>query len=401
MVDTRDECSAILTDSITNYEAVKYFCAEESEARRYKEARECYISATNQVALLRHASNFLEQLFNIMIRAGCGYLIASLIEGGESSLTPGDFMLFSTYVTQLDAPSKLFRHTFRIVGEGIVDVEKMVGLMNEKSEIDDSKAAIELESVGNGIEFRNVSFNYSEGIPVLRDVSFSVRAGETVALVGESGSGKSTIIKLLFRLYDVTDGEICVNDRDIRTVSLGSLRRMMAVVPQDTTLFNDTIRFNIAFGRPNASDEDIKKAARTAAIHEFIESQPQGYDTVVGERGLRLSGGQKQRIAIARLVLKDADVVLLDEATSALDSATERSVQTSLASVCRAKTSVVVAHRLSTVVHADKIVVLYGGRIVESGRHEQLLRMGGAYAKMWRLQVGFGQDVDATDLIVN
>ncbi|KAH7707140.1 hypothetical protein AAVH_25634 [Aphelenchoides avenae] len=286
-------------------------------------------------------------------------------------------MLFSTYVTQLDAPSKLFRHTFRIVGEGIVDVEKMVGLMNEKSEIDDSKATVELDSVGSGIEFRNASFNYSEGSPVLRDVSFSVRAGETAALVGESGSGKSTIIKLLFRLYDVSEGEICVNDRDIRTVSLGSLRRLMAVVPQDTTLFNDTIRFNIAFGRPNASDENVVKAAKAAAIHEFIESQPQGYDTVVGERGLRLSGGQKQRIAIARLVLKDADVVLLDE------------------------TSVVVAHRLSTVVHADKIIVLDGGRTVESGRHEQLLRVGGAYAKMWRLQVGSGHDLDATDPMVN
>nr|CAD2202386.1 unnamed protein product [Meloidogyne enterolobii] len=259
-------------------------------------------------------------------------------------------------------------------------------LLKQDIEIKDAIGAKELEAFPGRIEFCNVSFAYKTGHPVLSNLSFTVDPGQTIALVGPSGSGKTTIVRLLFRLYDVTNGQIKFNGTDIRMLKMFSLRSRIAIVPQDTVLFNDTIRYNIRYGRPTATDEEIEEAAKAAAIHNFITSHPDGYECLVGERGLKLSGGEKQRVAIARAVLKRPEYILLDEATSALDSKTERSIQQNLFELCNRRTCLIVAHRLSTVIHADKILVLKEGKIVETGSHEQLLENKGLYAEMWLLQ---------------
>jgi len=266
-------------------------------------------------------------------------------------------------------------------------MENMLDLFKEEVDIKDSPNAVELERRAGAIEFIDVSFGYKPDRQILRDVSFVVNPGETVALVGPSGSGKTSIIRLLFRLYDVGSGQILINEKDIRDLMLFSLRDKIGIVPQDTVLFNETIRYNIRYGRPSASDEEVEAASRAAAIHDFITSHPDGYDCLVGERGLKLSGGEKQRVAIARTILKRPEFVLLDEATSALDSKTEKSIQKYLFELCERRTCIIVAHRLSTVIHADQILVLSEGRIVESGRHSELSqRVNGVYAEMWKLQ---------------
>ncbi|BES91756.1 ABC transporter transmembrane region [Nesidiocoris tenuis] len=373
-------------DSLLNFETVKYYGAERYEVDSFKEA---ILNFQKEEWKSIVTMNLLNTLQNIAISSGllAGSVLCVYMVSAHQGLTVGDYVLFAGYIIQLYMPLNWFGTYYRVIQKNFIDMENMFDLLAEHPEIEDLPDARDLMIKEGIVEFKNVSFSYTPERVVLRNVSFTVPAGKTLALVGPSGAGKSTIIRLLFRFYNVTDGAILIDDQNIAFVTQESLRREIGVVPQDTVLFNNSIKYNIQYGRVGASAADIVAAARTADIHDRILTFPEAYDTQVGERGLKLSGGEKQRVAIARTILKSPAVVLLDEATSALDTQTERNIQAALANVCANRTTIIVAHRLSTIIHADEIVVLKDGEIVERGSHNELKDRGGQYAAMWKQQL--------------
>ncbi len=381
-VDSEAQTKAV--DSLLNYETVKYFGNEAHEARRFDEALARYERAAvkSQVTL-----NLLNLGQAAIIAVGLALVMLMAADGVvDGSMSVGRFVLVNTYLMQLYQPLNFLGFVYREIKQGLVDMEQMFRLLSMHQEVADAPGAPALQVKAGEIEFRDVHFAYNPDRPILRGVSFRVPAGASLAIVGPTGAGKSTISRLLFRFYDVTEGAVAIDGQDIRGVTQDSLRAAIGVVPQDTVLFNDTIRYNIAYGKPGASQAEIEHAARLAQVHDFVTHLPQGYDTRVGERGLKLSGGEKQRVAIARTILKNPPILILDEATSALDTHTEQGIQSALRAVARDRTTLTIAHRLSTVVDADEIIVLDAGRIVERGRHAALLARGGIYARMWALQ---------------
>ncbi|MGP3696355.1 ABCB family ABC transporter ATP-binding protein/permease [Rhodobacter sp. NSM] len=380
-------------DSLLNFETVKYFGAELREAQRYDAAMAGYEQAAvrtgQSLAFLNAGQSLLitTGLVAVMVMAAFG------VQAGQ--LTVGDFVMVNAYMIQITLPLGFLGTVYREIRQSLVDMGQMFGLLAQPAEVTDAPDARPLEVEGGAVEFENVRFGYDAGRTILKGISLRVEAGETVALVGPSGSGKSTIGRLLFRFYDVNEGAIRIDGQDLRSVTQDSLHAQIGVVPQDTVLFNDTVFYNIAYGRPGATPEEVEAAARAAKIHDFILRLPDGYGTLVGERGLKLSGGEKQRVGIARTLLKNPPILLLDEATSALDTQTERDIQDSLREMGEGRTVITIAHRLSTIADADRIVVLEEGRIVEEGRHEQLLARGGRYAAMWARQSAEEEDEDA------
>ena len=378
------EANTKAIDSLLNFETVKYFGNEEHEAQRFDKALARYetaaVKSQTTLAMLNIGQGLIVAIGQGVAMAMSGYAVV------QGTMTIGDFVLINTLLFQVYIPLNFLGFVYREIKQSLVDMEKMFELLRVDREVADRPDAQPLAVNGGTIEFDRVKFNYDQRRTVLDDVSFTVPAGKTVAIVGPSGAGKSTISRILFRFYDVDGGTVRIDVQDIRGVTQASLRDAIGMVPQDTVLFNDTIRYNIRYGRPDASDDEIEEAARLAHIDGFIAAQPDGYDALVGERGLKVSGGEKQRIAIARTILKRPAIMLFDEATSALDSHTERDIQASLREVSENRTTLVIAHRLSTVVDADEIIVLDQGRIVERGRHQDLLAAEGAYAAMWQRQ---------------
>ena len=382
-------------DSLLNYETVKYFNNEEFEARRYDENLERYRRAAVKSQTTLSLLNTGQQL---IIAVGLVAMLYRATQGVvEGHMTLGDLVMVNAFMIQLYIPLGFLGVLYREIKQSLTDLEKMFRLMEKEREIADSPGAQDVQISGSPtVKFEHVSFAYDlpagqiaghvAGRTILHNVSFEIPAGKTVAVVGPSGAGKSTLSRLLFRFYDVQEGRITIAGQDIRDVTQTSLRRAIGIVPQDTVLFNDTIEYNIAYGSPGATHAQVEDAARSARIHGFISSTPAGYGAMVGERGLKLSGGEKQRVAIARTLLKNPRILIFDEATSALDSANERAIQAELQSVAQNKTTLVIAHRLSTVVDAHEILVMDAGRIIERGSHAQLLAMNGRYAAMWALQ---------------
>jgi len=381
---TDSEANTKAIDSLLNYETVKYFGNEDYEARRYDESLRLYESASvrskTSLSLLNIGQALIIGIGLIVVMTMAGYGVR------DGTMTVGDFVLVNSYLIQLHQPLNFLGFVYREIKQSLIDMESMFVLLDEKKEVEDRPGADDLVTKQGDLVFEGVSFGYDARRPILKNVSFKVPTGRKVALVGPSGAGKSTISRLLFRFYDVNEGRILIDGQDTRAVTQSSLRAAIGIVPQDAVLFNDTIYHNIAYGRPAASPAEIEDAARLAQIHNFIMTLPDGYQSLVGERGLKLSGGEKQRVAIARTILKQPSILLLDEATSALDSATEQEIQNSLNAVARGRTTLVIAHRLSTVVDADEILVLVDGRIVERGTHETLLAAAGTYADMWARQ---------------
>jgi len=380
--DTDANTKAI--DSLLNFETVKYFGNEKMEAGRYDKSMERYEAAATKTWTSLAWLNLGQTVIFTAGMTICMVLSARSVMAGEQ--TVGDFVLINALLIQLYQPLNFVGTVYREIKQGLVDLETMFDLLDVPAEIVDRPGAEDIAVETGTIRFENVSFHYDPERAILDDISFDVPAGHMVALVGPSGAGKSTISRLLFRFYDVTGGRILVDGRDVRDVTQVSLRHAIGMVPQDTVLFNDTIAYNIRYGRPDASAEEVQQAARLAQISDFIETLPEGYATQVGERGLKLSGGEKQRVAIARTILKAPPILILDEATSALDTHTEREIQTALDQVSKNRTTLVIAHRLSTVIGADEIIVLEKGRIVERGTHDALLDKGGLYASMWNRQ---------------
>ena len=371
-------------DSLLNYETVKYFNNEEFEARRYDENLERYrraaIKSQSTLSLLNTGQQLIiaASLVAMLWRATQGVV--------EGRMTLGDLVMGNAFMIHLYIPVGFPGVLYREIKQSLTDLDKMFTLMEKEREIADLPDAKPLRVDGAQVSFRDVDFAYDPARPILHGISFEIPAGKTVAVVGPSGSGKSTLARLLFRFYDVQQGQILIAGQDIRQLTQTSVRQSIGIVPQDTVLFNDTVEYNIAYGRPGASRAEVEEAARAAHIHGFISATPKGYDTMVGERGLKLSGGEKQRVAIARTLLKNPPILILDEATSALDSANERAIQAELQTVSRNRTTLVIAHRLSTVVDAHEILVMDAGRIVERGTHADLLAANGRYAQMWALQ---------------
>ena len=380
--DSRANTRAI--DSLLNYETVKYFGNEEHEARRFDIAMRGYerasVKSQTSLALLNIGQA-------VIISVGLAAVMLMTANGiVTGTLTIGTFVMANTYLMQLYQPLGFFGFVYREIKQALIDMEKMFDLLSENPQVADAPGARPVAVTGGEVSFEDVHFDYDDRRPILTGVSFRVEAGKTVAVVGPSGSGKSTIGRLLYRFYDVSRGTVRIDGEDIREVTQDSLRACIGVVPQDTVLFNETIYYNIAYGKAGATPAEVEHAARMAHVHDFIMAMPDGYETLVGERGLKLSGGEKQRVAIARTVIKDPAILLLDEATSALDSHTEQEIQRNLREIAEGRTTLCIAHRLSTVVDADEILVLDAGSVVERGRHAELLAMDGRYAEMWRRQ---------------
>jgi len=371
-------------DSLLNFETVKYFGAEEREGKRYDAAMSAYANAAvvseNSLAWLNIGQALIT---NLMMGGGMALVVYGWSQG---RFTAGNVVLVSTLLAQLFRPLDLLGMVYRTIRQGVIDMGAMFDLIDTPSEVVDVPGAKPLAIARGHVRFEGVRFGYDDGMPILKGIDLDIPAGKTLAVVGPSGAGKSTLARLLYRFYDLTGGRITVDGQDIAQVTQASLRSSIGIVPQDTVLFNDTIGYNIAYGREGAGESEIENAARGAAIAGFIERQPDGYATRVGERGLKLSGGEKQRVAIARTLLKNPPILILDEATSALDSRTEGEILDTLQAIERGRTTIVIAHRLSTVVHADEIVVLEAGQVVERGSHAVLLRKNGLYAEMWNRQ---------------
>jgi len=381
-MDSRANTRAI--DSLLNYETVKYFNNEDFEARRYDDNLQKYESAEVQ----REVSLGLLNIGQSAIIAVAVTLLMILAAEGvvAGALSLGDLVLVNGLLIQLYIPLNFLGMVYREIKQSMIDMDRMFRLLDQNREVEDKPGAPALDAADPTVRFEHVDFSYDARRQILSDVSFEIPSGRTVAVVGHSGSGKSTVARLLFRFYDVTGGRITINGRDIRDVAQKSLRAAVGIVPQDTVLFNDTIYYNIAYGDPGATRDEVIAAARAAHIHDFIESLPDKYESTVGERGLKLSGGEKQRVAIARALLKNPEILIFDEATSALDSKSEKAIQSELDRIAADRTALVIAHRLSTVVDADEILVLDHGRVIERGRHRDLLAQGGVYASMWALQ---------------
>lgn len=380
--DTKANTKAI--DSLLNYETVKYFGNEVHEADRYDVSLQSYEKAAVKsiqslsVVNIGQSAIISLGLVIVMFMAANGVV--------DKTMTIGDFSLVVIYLIQLYIPLNFLGFVYRQIRQSLTDMDSMFSMLNIEKEVTDKDNAPDINISGGSIEFDNVHFGYNEDREILKGLSFKVDAGKTVAIVGPSGAGKSTISRLIFRFYDVNQGAVRIDGQDIRDINQSSLRKVIGIVPQDTVLFNDTIRYNIAYGRPEASNEEVVLAAEMSSIDTFIEKLAQGYETIVGERGLKLSGGEKQRVAIARTILKDTPILLFDEATSALDSKTEQDILKSLKEVSKGRTTLVIAHRLSTVVSADEILVLDHGQVIERGRHADLLKKDGVYAQMWQRQ---------------
>ncbi len=379
-----EEANTKAVDSLLNYETVKYFNNETHEAHRYEESltryERAYVRSETTLNLLNAGQALIMAvgLTVTMLLAGSGI--------AQGHMTVGDFVLVNTYLIQIYQPLNILGFAYREIKQGLTDMEQMFTLLSVPAEVQDAPGAPALAKGPGEIRFEDVRFGYRPDRVILKGVSFTVPPGRMLAIVGPTGAGKSTISRLLFRFYDATSGAVLVDGQDVRSATQASLRQAIGVVPQDTVLFNDTIRYNIAYGRPGATDAEVEAAARAAQVHDFVMRLPEGYATRVGERGLKLSGGEKQRVAIARTILKDPRILILDEATSALDTRTEQEIQTALRDVSRNRTTLVIAHRLSTVVEADEIIVLQDGRIAERGTHATLIAEDGLYAEMWRRQ---------------
>ena len=394
-LDSRANSRAM--DSLINYETVKYFNNEEYEALRYDESMQRWESA----AVTSHTSLSLLNIGQSAIIAVAVTLIMwrAMLGVVNHTMTIGDLVLVNAFMIQLYIPLNFLGVIYREIKQALADMERMFRLIEENAEVKDVPGAGPLRVTDGAVRFEHVDFSYEPNRQILFDVSFTIPAGRTIAVVGPSGSGKSTLARLLYRFYDVKSGRVTVDGQDLRAVQQASLRAAIGIVPQDTVLFNDSIEYNIAYGRPGATREEIIAAARLAQIHDFVASLPEGYDTPVGERGLKLSGGEKQRVAIARAILKNPRILIFDEATSALDSKSEKLIQAELAQISADRTTLTIAHRLSTIVDADQILVLERGRIVERGTHAELLTRAGAYARMWALQLQERAEsaIEATD----
>jgi ABC-type transport system involved in Fe-S cluster assembly fused permease/ATPase subunit len=402
MNDTDNDASTKSLDSLINYETVKYFGNEEHEARRYDHALARYERAAVRVQVSLNVLNIGQA---VIIAIGLTLIMLLAASGmRDGSMTVGKFVVVNTYLIQLYQPLNFLGMVYMSIKQGLIDMEQMFALLRVRQEVADKPGAKALaaaqlsEGSAGEVVFEGVRFGYQSNRTILKGIDFSVPAGGKLAIVGPTGAGKSTIGRLLFRFYDVTGGRILIDGQDIRDVTQDSLRAAIGVVPQDTVLFNDTIRYNIGYGRPGASQAEIEQAARSAQVHDFVVKLPEGYDTKVGERGLKLSGGEKQRVAIARTILKDPRILILDEATSALDSRTEQDIQVALRAVSNRRTTLVIAHRLSTVVDADEIIVLQDGRVAERGSHAALLAKDGVYARMWTLQAA-EDDLEPADQV--
>ncbi len=386
--DTEANQKAI--DSLLNYETVKYFNAENREAARYEISMRGYEQAALRTSYSLAALNFGQAVLiavgtvAVMLLAAVGVL--------DGSLTVGDFVLVNAYMIQMTVPLNFLGTVYREIRQSLIDMGDMFDLLEEGTDISDKPDAKELVVTGGHIRFENISFGYGPHRMILKGIDLEIKPGQTVAIVGPSGSGKSTIGRLLFRFYDVSDGALKIDGQDVRDVTQASLHRQIGIVPQDTVLFNDTLEYNIAYGSPNPTEQDVKNAADAAQLHDFIEALPEGYKTEVGERGLKLSGGEKQRVGISRTLLKNPPILLLDEATSALDSETEKEIQSSFQAMGEGRTVIAIAHRLSTIIDSDQIIVLENGHVVEQGTHEQLLELDGRYAAMWHRQLAEDSD---------
>ena len=384
MNETESKANTTAIDALINYETVKYFNNEQLETQRYnqnlKNWQQASYNSEASLAILNigQATIIAIGLTLLMVMAG-----QNVVNG---KMTLGDFVLVNAFLLQLYVPLNFLGYVFRTLQNSLVDISRMFSILDVEKEITDKADAKALRISNATIDFSKVSFDYNSDRPILKDVSFTVAGGQKIAIVGHSGAGKSTIARLIFRFYEITGGQILIDGQDIRDITLSSLRQNIGVVPQDTVLFNDTIEFNIRYGKPDASDDEVRNAAKLAYLHDFIKSLPDGYQTEVGERGLKLSGGEKQRIAIARTILKNPPILLLDEATSALDSKSEEAIQKALNEIARQRTTLVIAHRLSTIMDADQIIVLDQGRVVETGSHQQLLEQKGSYSSLWLLQ---------------
>ncbi len=378
------EANAKAIDSLLNYETVKYFNAEKFETDRYDNAMEGYqraaILSRTSLATVNIGQSFLMNLGLVALVL----LAAQRVLSG--SMTTGDIFAITMVMMQVYRPLNILGFAYREIKQALTDMEKMFSLLDLEPEVQDAPNAVDIANVKGAIKFENVAFSYEADRSILKDVSFNIRPGQTVAVVGPTGAGKSTLSRILFRFYDVEGGCVSVDGQSLTDITQDSLRKSIGIVPQDTVLFNDTIGYNIAYARPGARQEDIENAAKAAQIHDFISELPKGYDTMVGERGLKLSGGEKQRVAIARTLLKDPAILILDEATSALDSVTERDIQAGLENAAKDRTTLVIAHRLSTIVNADKIIVMEDGEIAEQGAHEELLKAKGLYRSLWDQQ---------------